>query len=131
MNTIISKIATCGVLFLLTLVSGVILSNLGKPFNTVIFTIHKLVALGAVIVTAVNIYNLCKAVDIHVLYLAVFVVTGLLFLALIVSGALLSFDNPVPRIIALRIHQIAPLLALVFSAISIYLLVSGKGHSTV
>jgi hypothetical protein len=57
--------------------------------------------------------------------LVVIAVTGLLFLLLFVSGALLSLDKPAPQAI-LRVHQVAPLLALVASSVTIYLLVSGR-----
>jgi hypothetical protein len=57
--------------------------------------------------------------------LAVIAVTGLMTIVLFISGALLSLGKPMPGAI-LRIHQAAPLLALAFSALTIYLLVSSK-----
>lgn len=129
MDTIPSKIVICAALFVITLVSGFVLSNLGKPLNTFVFTIHKLVAIGTVILLAVSIYQVVKTVDLQALYLAVWAVAGLSFLALIVSGALLSLvdgnllslEGPALTAI-LRVHQAAPLLALVFSTVSVYLL---------
>jgi hypothetical protein len=116
----------CGLLFLFTLISGVWVSHSGKPINVVIFTIHKLIALATVIVIAVNVYHLYRAVDIRsFLELVLIAVTGLLFLALFISGAVLSRGNPLPEAI-LRIHLVTPLLALVFSTMTIYLLVSSK-----
>lgn len=115
-----------GLLFLFTLLSGVWVSHSGKPINMVIFTIHKLIAIATIIFIALSVYNLYKALDLRTfIQLAVFVFTGLLFLALIITGALLSRNSPLPAAI-LRVHQVAPLLALVSSAISIYLLVSNK-----
>lgn len=126
MNTITTRPVVAGLLFLFTLLSGVWLSHSGKPLNVVIFTIHKLIALATVIVIAVNVYHPYRAVDIRAFVgLVVIAVTGLLFIALFVSGALLSRGNPLPEAI-LRIHQVAPLLALVSSTITIYLLVSSK-----
>jgi hypothetical protein len=116
----------CGLLFLSTLISGVWVSHSGKPINVVIFTIHKLFALATVIVIAVNVYPLYRALEIRTfLEPVVIAVTGLLFLALFISGAVLSRGNPLPEA-NLRIHQVAPLLALAFSAMTIYLLVSSK-----
>jgi hypothetical protein len=131
-----SKIAICGLLFVLTLVSGVWLSQSGKPFNGTIFTIHKLIALATVIIIGVNIYHLYSAMDARTLVaLSVIVASGLLFLALFVSGALLSLiagallslEKPVPEAI-LRIHQVAPLLALVSSTATFYLLAVGRSQ---
>ena len=126
MNTTATKLILAGLLFLFALLSGIWVSHSGKPINVVIFTIHKLIALTTVIVIAMSVYNLYKALDLRTfIELAVIVFTGLLFLALFITGALLSRNSPMPTAI-LRIHQVAPMLALVSSTITIYLLVSSK-----
>ena len=126
MSTIVSRPAIAGLLLLFTLASGVWLSHAGKPLNMVSFTIHKLIALATVIVIVVNVYHLYRAVDIRTaVELVVIAFIGLLFIALFITGALLSRSNPLPEAI-LRIHQVAPLLALVFSAVTMYLLVGSK-----
>jgi len=43
------KIMYCGLGFVVTLISGVLLSNFGRPLNSAIFTIHKLSAVGTII----------------------------------------------------------------------------------
>lgn len=124
MEAITTRLVAAGLLFLFTILSGVWLSNSGKPLNSMIFTIHKLIALGTVILVAVSVYNLFKALDLRsFMELVLIVSTGLVFLALIITGALLSRNIPLPEAI-LRVHQVAPLLALVSSTITIYLLVS-------
>jgi hypothetical protein len=92
--------------------------------NVLVFTIHKLIALATVIAIAMSVYHLYQALDLRTLIeLAVIVSTGLLFLALFITGALLSRDTPLPAAI-LRVHQVAPLLALVSATMTIYLLAS-------
>lgn len=126
MSTLVSKPAIAGLLLLFTLFSGVWLSHSGKPLNVAIFTIHKLIALATVIVIAVNVYHLYGAVDFRTFVeLVVIAVTGLLFLALFISGALLSLGKPMPEAI-FRIHQASTLLALASSTMTIYLLVSSE-----
>ena len=126
MNATTTKLILAGLLFLFALLSGIWVSHSGKPINVVIFTIHKLIALATVIVIAMSVYDLYKALDLRTfIELAVIVSTGLLFLALFITGALLSRNIPLPTAI-LRIHQVAPMLALVSSTITIYLLVSSK-----
>ena len=105
----------------------------GKTTNTFIFTVHKLIALGTVILFGIGVYNLHKAGDIQTLHVAVFAATGLFFLALIVSGGLLSVVDGTDVSVsesavqaAKRIHQIVPLLALVATTASLYLLISNK-----
>jgi len=126
MSTVVSRPAVAGLLLLFTLASGVWLSHAGKPLNMLIFSIHKLIALASVIVIVVNVNHLYRALDLRSpIALVVIAFTILLFIALFITGALLSRGNPLPEAI-LRIHQVAPLLALVFSALTLYLLVGSK-----
>jgi hypothetical protein len=125
MSTSVSRIVVTGLLFLFTFVFGIWLSNSGRPYNLVLFNIHKLIALGAVIFTAVTVYQLRADVEIRTLVLGIIMITGLLFVALFVSGALLSIGKPDHAAI-LTVHRVAPLLAVIATALSLYLLVSGK-----
>jgi hypothetical protein len=116
-----SRIVLCGVLFLLTLGSGVWVTTSGRPLNTAIFTIHKLIALALVILTGVTFYPVIRSIDPRALLVAMIALAGLLFLALFISGALLSFEKPT-QLFILRIHQAAPLLALAALILSVTLL---------
>jgi hypothetical protein len=125
MNTSITRIVVIGLLFLFTFIFGIGLSNSGKPYHSMLFNLHKLIALGAVIVTAVTIYHLRSDGEIKAFVWGAGVITGLLFLALFVSGALLSIGKPDHAVI-LAIHRVAPLLAVIFTALTLYLLVGSK-----
>jgi hypothetical protein len=126
MSTILSKPAIIGLLLVSTLLSGVWLSHSGRPYNTGIFTLHKLVALATILIIGVNVDNLYRALDLHTFVtLALIAASGLFFLALLVTGALFSLNVPLQGA-ALRIHQAAPLLALVSSSITLYLLAGGN-----
>jgi hypothetical protein len=124
MNSMLSKIVGCGVGFILILVSGVVVSRIGKPYNPAIFGVHKIAAVGTAILLVVIIRNLARTVELHALAPVVFVITGLLFVALIVSGALLSLSIGPEAV--LRVHQVVPLLAVGFSALSVYLVIGGE-----
>jgi hypothetical protein len=124
MKSILSKIVGCGAGFILILVSGVATSNAGKPYNPALFGLHKIAAVGTIVLLVVIVRNLARTVELRALTPAVFVITGLLFIALVVSGALLSLSIA-PEVV-LRVHQVVPLLAIGFSALSIYLLIGGK-----
>ncbi len=119
------KIISTELPFLLAIITGIWLSNLGKPLNTLIFTIHKFTALGSVIFTAIIIRNLLKNTEINNVTLTLIIVAGFSVLVLFVSGALMSFGKPVNNII-LTIHSVTPILTVITTAITIYLLVSRK-----
>jgi len=119
MNASVSRIALIGLLFLLTLAFGVWLSHAGKPYSSLLFNIHKLIALGAVIVTGVTVYQGRANVTIGSFTFTAVVATGLLFAALFVSGALLSIGQPDSAAI-LIVHRVAPWLVIVTAALTLY-----------
>jgi hypothetical protein len=121
MNTIDSQILITGLLFVFTVGFGVWLSRAGKPYNSLLFNVHKLVALGAVISAAVTLYPLRTGVDVTALALGAIVLTGLLILGLFISGALLRIGKP-DHVAILMVHRVAPLLVTVSAATAIYLL---------
>jgi hypothetical protein len=123
--SIVSKITSSGILFFFTIVTGIWLSNSGKPLNSLIINIHKLIALGSVIFIVVVIRSLLKNAGSSQVILTLIIVTGLFVLALFVTGALLSLGKPVNNII-LTIHAVTPIPAVITIAMIIYLLLSRK-----
>ena len=117
----ILKFNTPIIIFLLTLASGVWLSHSGKPLNTVIFTIHKLIALAAVVITSMQIYNIFKNMEIQSILITLVIVAGLCVLALFVSGALMSVGLQVYDLL-LNIHKMAMVLIAASMALIIYIL---------
>jgi hypothetical protein len=123
MSTLTSKPLVTGFLFVLTLVSGLWLSSSGKPYNSVIFNIHKLIALLTTILIGVAIYNLYKTASTRpMLEIGAVIITGLLLLFLFISGGMLSIGKPEHSAI-LAVHRIVPLLACIFAALTVYLLI--------
>jgi hypothetical protein len=114
-----SRFSIPGIVFVLTLVSGVWLSRSGKPLNTGIFTVHKLIALGAVVATAIQTYHALKGGEIQAILSALIVLIGLSVVALFVTGALMSANKPAYNIL-LFIHKVSAVLALVAGAVTIY-----------
>lgn len=113
------KIISSGVGFLLTVILGFWLSNAGKPYNTAIFTVHKLVALATVILTGILIANLLKGIKIEMGFIVLIIVGIISVLALFVSGAFLSVGN-IPYNVGKIIHIIAPITAVISIGLSIF-----------
>jgi hypothetical protein len=118
---IITKFVAPAALFLLTLVFGFWLSRLGKPYNGPLFNIHKLLALAAVIVTALQILGALKIVEAQPILIALQILIGLCAAALFVTGALMSANKPAHDRL-LTIHKIAMLLAVIAALGTLYLL---------
>ena len=122
---IITKFANPGIVFLLTLVFGVWLSHSGKPYNGVLFNIHKLIALGAVILAAVQLFKMLQDTGIQVVPILLIVVIVACAIALFATGALMSMEK-LNYNVMLTIHRIAPILAVIAMAVTIYLFAGRK-----
>ena len=126
MSSLVSRLILPSSLFLLTLASGFWLSNSGKPYSTLIFTIHKLISLAAIITTAFTVNYLHKTAELRLAVEAgAITITALLFLGLLVTGALMSIGKPALSEIR-TIHHVVPYLAVISAAATVYLLASGK-----
>jgi hypothetical protein len=127
MEAITTKLIVAGILFLLTLISGVIVSHSGRSLSVGLVTLHKLIAVGGIILVGMAVNQLYKTIDGKLLVeWGAIVISGILFLALIATGALLTREEMQLPEFVLKIHQVAPLLALVASSVSIYLLARGN-----
>ena len=121
---ILFRFITPGTIFLLTLIFGIWLSKYGKPYNVMIFNVHKLTALAAVIVTAIQIYRVSKVMESQTLIIVLAVFIGLCAAALFATGALMSLEK-LNYDILLAIHKITPILAVLAMVAIIYLLPGG------
>ncbi|MGC2514114.1 MAG: hypothetical protein WA383_06295, partial [Terriglobales bacterium] len=124
MGTPASKIAVIGLLFLVTLLSGVWLSrNLrrndprpsGKPLAGADTAVHKLVALAMGIIAGVTIRNLHRGIEFRRIELTGVIVAGLLFLLMVVSGSLLSLGKARNDEI-LTLHKVGSLLTFIITS---------------
>ncbi len=87
---ILLKFLAPGILLLLTLVFGLWVSLSGKPYNGILFNIHKLIALATLVVTAIQITRLLKGTPVPVLPIVLISLAGLCVLALFFTGAMMS-----------------------------------------
>jgi len=127
MDTITSKLVVAGILFLFTLISGVILHHSSRPLGIGLVTLHKLIAVGTAVLVGMTVNQLYKSVDGKILIeIGLMVISALLLLALIATGALLTREGMQLPDLVLNIHKVAPLLALISSTLTVYLLARGQ-----
>lgn len=107
--------------FVFILLSGYWLSRTGKPINTVILTIHKLISLGAGVFLGITIYRIHQVTPLSPFEMAVVAVTLLFFIAMVATGGLLSTAKPMPGVI-LKVHQLMPYLVIISAFVSLYLI---------
>ena len=115
----LSKFTFPGILFALTLAFGFWLSHAGKPYNGLLFNIHKLIALGAVVLAGLRFSRMYRPVDSLALIVGLLVVAALCVIALFTSGALMSAGKP-DYALMLAIHRVAPLLLVIAVVLVVY-----------
>lgn len=120
---ILYQFAVSGGLFILTLAFGFWLSHLGKPYNGILFNVHKLIALGAVVVTAIQMVKLLRGMQTQALVIVLLVGVALCVIALFVSGALMSAGK-LEYNLMLAIHRVAPFVLVVSLGLVMVLLKS-------
>jgi len=116
----LSKFSTPGIFFLLTLGFGIWVGLAGKPYNGILFNIYKLIALGAVIITGIQVSKTLHSSDSQALIIALLVLAGICIVALFASGALISMEK-LNYEAMLTIHRVAPILAAIAMATVVYL----------
>lgn len=118
----VQKAIGVGLLYLLTISTGIWLSNSGRPLGTLFITVHKLVALATVVLTSMLFWSLLKHVQVNALVKGLMITSTVFVVALFVTGALLSTDKPANNLL-LMIHRIAPVLLALSTGVGMYLLV--------
>ena len=118
---ILSKFILPGVFLLLTLAFGFWLSHTGKPYNGLLFNIHKLLALGVVILAVVQFSKIIRLADASALLIGLLALAAICIVALFASGALMSMEK-LEYALTLTIHRIALALLVVALGWAFYLL---------
>jgi hypothetical protein len=113
------------IFLILSIFSGIWLTRIGRPLNVVIMTIHKLIALAAVVLTVVALYRAYGATGINPVDWITILVTGILFLALFASGAILSGGKVVRGALVVT-HKIFPYLTAICFFLIFFHSVSGR-----
>ncbi len=118
---IVTKFTTPGLAFILTLIFGFWLSGSGKPYNGILFNLHKLIGLGTVILTTMWVYNALKITEPNVLIVILIIITGICVVALFASGAFMSIGNLNYEAMK-AVHNSAPVLAVIATGLVVYFL---------
>lgn len=126
MNANQLRVIVAVLFFVVIFPSGYWLSHFGKPYSTIVLTIHKLIALAAVVLLVVTMIQSNRVAALSAGEVIAGVVTILLFLSLIVTGGLLSIDKQMPAVVS-KLHQISPYLALLCTAATLYYLMNRRG----
>lgn len=119
--TQLKVVITC-IFYLFIFLLGYWLNRKGKPYHTLLITLHKLLALGTAVYLVVMLFKLENASPFTPLQISAAVLTAVCFAGTAASGVLLSFDREWPDLVHV-LHQVTPYLTLVSTAAMLYLLI--------
>ena len=105
------------VLFLLTIGFGIWIALQGKPYGMVLFTVHKLTAIGATVLAAFFCFSILKNASTGGKVIVLVIIAVISVIALLATGALMSINN----------DPVALYLRIIHSISSISLAISGGG----
>ncbi len=123
MNGIVLKISIAGILFLLSVSTGIWLSKAGRPLKQGIFTLHKIISLLCIVFIVLIIYRLSSLIEKERTLYLLLAVSALPVILSLVSGGILSFEKPVNKAI-LWVHKVTPLLILISAVTSFHFLLN-------
>lgn len=118
---LVNRFTFPGILFILTLAFGFWLSNTGKPYNGLLFNLHKLIALGAVVFAIVQLTRIPGLLTPLSLTAVGLALAALAVLALFVSGALMSAGK-LDYALMLTLHRVGLAVLVVGCSLALYLL---------
>ncbi|MBN2549056.1 MAG: hypothetical protein JXB15_07865 [Anaerolineales bacterium] len=121
----LDRFATPGLLLVLTVAFGFWLSSQGKPYNGLLFNVHKLFALGAVVLMVLQFSKSMESLHLNTLIITLLVVSAICAVALFASGALMSLGK-LDYTIVLLVHRIAMTTLVLVLILSVYLLIGNK-----
>ncbi len=126
--TLTLKIIISSILVVLILVAGIFLHRSGKPYPTLLFTVHKLCTVAMIVLMSIVAVKFLRVEDtgmIHYLLLGAMILfaTGLL-----VSGGMMSLDTLQGPM--LTVHRVTTILYLISSTIFSYLVITFENHIT-
>lgn len=111
-----------GFLFLFIVGSGIWVRKIGKPYNNLLFNIHKLIALGTVILTGIRLSTLDPIQTFPRVAILLIALAALGVIGMFATGAFMSIKEVTPRA-AQIIHKVFPLMICLSLFVAFYIII--------
>lgn len=109
MNTNLLKWIGMGAGLVVVFILGFALSRGGKPYGSLLFNAHKLLALALFVYAGVLVFRMNNALSFNGAELGLLVLTAVLLGITLVSGGLQNLDKELPVLLK-TLHRITPYL---------------------
>jgi Ni,Fe-hydrogenase I cytochrome b subunit len=108
------------IFFIVIFLLGYRLRLRGKPYSTLLITVHKLTALGLGIYLAVMINKRHQIIPLNPIEITAATITILLFLINVATGSFMSTDKNIPQFVS-QINKVVPYITVLATGITIAL----------
>jgi hypothetical protein len=108
------------IFFIVIFLLGYRLRLRGKPYSTLLITVHKLTALGLGIYLAVMINKRHQIIPLNPIEITTATITILLFLINVATGSFMSTDKNIPQFVS-QINKVVPYITVLATGITIAL----------
>ena len=116
------RIIISSALLLLLVLAGIVIHRAGKPYNSFIFSIHKLFTVAMVIIMVTVVVNFFRVTDGTVIHYVATAAAGVALTGLLISGAMMSLDRHQETM--LLMHRISTALFLVSYPLLAWLIIT-------
>ena len=113
--------APTGILLLVIIGFGIWTSRLGKPYNWLLFNIHKLIALGAVILTGVKLWRMDPLNEFSGSVIILLAIAIIFVISMFATGAVMSIQDEV-KVIYQWVHRLSLVVIILSLAAALILL---------
>lgn len=105
------KLVTNSIIFIVTIISGIWLSKIEKPYNPLVFNIHKFIALAFIIYTIIISKGIYKTIQMNSILWILLILSGIFILLALISGGILSGKEEFLKSLS-ELHKISSAFAL-------------------
>ena len=111
--------------FVIVFISGFRLRISGKPYKSMIFNLHKLLAVAALVLLILIVRNINASANLNSVELVVCSISGLIFLITIITGGMMSIYKTAPPVVVMM-HKTFPYLTVLSSAAAVIFFSLGR-----
>ncbi len=124
MNINIIYTVAAAAAFVMVFISGFRLRISGKPYKSMIFNLHKLLAVAALVLLILIVRNINASANLNSFELVVCSISGLIFLITIITGGMMSIYKTAPPPVEMM-HKVFPYLTVLSSTSTLLLILLG------
>jgi hypothetical protein len=125
MKITLMKLICIGILLIIIFFSGKWLHRSGKPYNSILLNVHKLIALGVGVFLIVVLMQSHRYLPLNTMTVVIAAITGVFYLITGITGGLVSTDLVLPSFMNI-IHIYTPYFIFCLTVGTLYLLFTNR-----